>query len=565
MKTHSVLLKSTAVTVAALIAFGGCNNSAKPAETSYDTQMPETSAAAPGTAVQTTAPEQAADNTDTDEISGSAVTSPALETSDVSEPTEAQEPEEETSVAGTYVYIATSGYLSKKEVTEEHILATVENALEYYKEKGKYKGIVINEDGSGVAHLEQNSKNVLLEDGRYYDYRGGCAFELDGNILSVGLPDSSTYWSIYYKLSDEQIAGLPEPAGEFMENNYIIKIPTDSRNQQNVLLNAINTLFDAGEDPNDHLDELTELVKETAKEEKQKLDERRAHAEYTADLSFYDKQLSITDINRLNDGNVQICTDKNGNVSFICGTCTDSPIENEQDAYNAIEAVMTLIGGDEDTKFEFLNMFTDIYGFSYYTFLDYDKYGAVDDRIIAKVMVNKDNKMVALSAAFLPEDNIIDDSTLSEEGEPLPLTADDLSEIVYKNCGYDRSLITVYDELTETKLISRTKEITSDDYFNTEDPCWHQKVWIVYTNAPGNEKYPYLAHYITFSGRYLHNIPVSEPADEAALFGYDTVYTFDGMTAEEWTGQVVYPDGREETVTVPVMKDNETGKYYLAD
>lgn len=104
------------------------------------------------------------------------------------------------------------------------------------------------------------------------------------------------------------------------------------------------------------------------------------------------------------------------------------------------------------------------------------------------------------------------------------------------------------------------------------DPIPDQLVWIVYTpNAGGAaqaeaaEAYPYLAHYILVDGTYLLSLPVREPGDEEATCGYRKQDVFSGLTADTYTGEVTDVNGTARTVTVPVMRSEADGCWYLGD
>ena len=104
------------------------------------------------------------------------------------------------------------------------------------------------------------------------------------------------------------------------------------------------------------------------------------------------------------------------------------------------------------------------------------------------------------------------------------------------------------------------------------DPIPEDVVWIVYTpNAGGAEQaedaetYPFLAHYVKADGTYLCNLPVREPGDEEAIFGYRKQDVFSGMTADTYTGEITDMNGNARTVTVPVMRSEADGCWYLGD
>lgn len=58
---------------------------------------------------------------------------------------------------------------------------------------------------------------------------------------------------------------------------------------------------------------------------------------------------------------------------------------------------------------------------------------------------------------------------------------------------------------------------------------------------------------------------IAEPHNADALAGNITAFAFDKMEEAEWTGTIEHFDGREEEITVPLMKDTETGRTVLGD
>ncbi len=99
------------------------------------------------------------------------------------------------------------------------------------------------------------------------------------------------------------------------------------------------------------------------------------------------------------------------------------------------------------------------------------------------------------------------------------------------------------------------------------DPIPNQVVWIVYTeDAPDTAReYPYLAHYVQTNGTYLYSLPVREPGDIEAKCGYRKDDVFSGMTPDSYTCELPNIDGSTRTVTVPVMRSEADGCWYLGD
>ena len=288
------------------------------------------------------------------------------------------------------------------------------------------------------------------------------------------------------------------------------------------------------------------------------------------------REMTIEQITELNGEDVIIHKNEDGVITFIGGTCTDKPVKEDGDAYLVLESMLSLLGGDENTEFEYQNCHTDNWGNKYYSFSQFYKNRSLADGLI-KIIVNKDDEMTGIVS------DIVTDYPADYDGKEID--ASELAEIVYSCGGYDRDELTIYEDLTEVGLFDYVRDPNLDVNTDEDDPelasiCYN---WVVYTNNPegGSEAtpndaftsdfpfddsdYTYRAHYITFNGEYLYSIPIKEPGDEASQAGYVPSYIFEYMEADEWTGTLTENDGSEVTVTVPVMKDPESGRYYLGD
>ena len=119
----------------------------------------------------------------------------------------------------------------------------------------------------------------------------------------------------------------------------------------------------------------------------------------------------------------------------------------------------------------------------------------------------------------------------------------------------------VLPEYTAQTLLPQEVELTD----NTDDILPDLLYWIVYSDNPGDSQFPYLAHYVSAEGDWMYCNEVKSPGDEASWSGYTAAYAFDSMEAAEWSGSVTGVDGDTEQITVPVMRDTNTGVYYLGD
>ena len=64
-------------------------------------------------------------------------------------------------------------------------------------------------------------------------------------------------------------------------------------------------------------------------------------------------EMTIERIKELNGDDVVIHRNDEGRISFIGGTCTDKPIEEDGDAYLVLESMKELLGCDEDDTIRF--------------------------------------------------------------------------------------------------------------------------------------------------------------------------------------------------------------------
>ena len=120
----------------------------------------------------------------------------------------------------------------------------------------------------------------------------------------------------------------------------------------------------------------------------------------------------------------------------------------------------------------------------------------------------------------------------------------------------------ILGDYTSRIIVPQDGDDLEENYFFSEEELPDELLWAVYSEDPDGG---FLAHYLSADGTYRDHQNVKTPGDEAGQSGYDAACFFDGMEADEWTGDVTYQDGRTETITIPVMKDPETGTVYLGD
>ena len=267
-------------------------------------------------------------------------------------------------------------------------------------------------------------------------------------------------------------------------------------------------------------------------------------------------QLTLEDLSALNGGEERVFS-HNGHVTFVAGTCTDSPVTNEEEAAAVVASMMSLIGADAGMEFIPWRTIADPLGNNYYIFQQMYENTTVSGGAV-KVITDAQGNMIALTSSVEAE--------MPEVTSGTGITAQEAEQIVaereLETTGLEPEILGQY---TDTVILPSF--ITFD--INSEDVS-SRFVWIVYSrnssaNVTKGTDLPYLAHYVTMSGEYLYNMPAIAPDDEASRSGYDSSYVFEFMEPVDYTGYVDLSDGSEKEITVTVMRDKRTGMYYLGN
>ncbi len=229
---------------------------------------------------------------------------------------------------------------------------------------------------------------------------------------------------------------------------------------------------------------------------------------------------------------------------FLHGSLYDKEIKDENDAQDAMEALLEKIGGDESTILELAEIRPTEDGVTYYTFYQYASgvrvYGAA-----VKLIVDAGGKAAGLVSAIIPKlKNVEPEWTIdAEEAEAI-----------------------VEDRFREQKLqaIRGASEQTLLPLEEGSDILCY--VWIVYTDNiyEGSDK-AYLAHYVMEDGNYMYALPVEEPGNADALAGDLAPFAFDSGEPGTWTGELTHRDGTKEEVELPVIISQEQNTVILAD
>lgn len=234
---------------------------------------------------------------------------------------------------------------------------------------------------------------------------------------------------------------------------------------------------------------------------------------------------------------------------FIGERFYDEPIENEDDAFAAVESVVSQIGGDDTTTLELQEIRPTETGTTYYTFRQQAGDVVVHGASV-KLITDADHEVTGLVSAILPDVQLANLDSWE-------VTQEQAEQAVVDECasgGHDH--VKVFSNSTEQTLIALEDENTS----------LRRYAWVVYTNnfMPGIDA-GYLAHYVSADGDYLYAIAVNEPSNADSLAGETAVFEFDKMEESTWSGDVTRSDGTTMNITVPILRDPETGDEYLAD
>ena len=269
--------------------------------------------------------------------------------------------------------------------------------------------------------------------------------------------------------------------------------------------------------------------------------------------------LTMQEIEALNGGPVTVHRDQ-GRVTFIGGSCSDSPVKNQEDAEQVIRSVLPLLGGDERTAFEPWRVLNDPAGNVYYVFQQ-----VLEDALVpggaVKVITDREGSMNGLTGSIVPV-------SVEDGGEATTaptVTAEEAEALVL---AHERENGSAEPDLIKGQTVKIVLPVDREIDIEA-DTIDSRYVWAVYTTNPSasvsGTDLPYLAHYVTLGGEYLYNLPTLLPGDTAGSAGYDASYVFEFMEPVDYTGYVDYSDGTEHEISVTLMRDTRTGMYYLGN
>jgi len=247
-----------------------------------------------------------------------------------------------------------------------------------------------------------------------------------------------------------------------------------------------------------------------------------------------------------------------GRVTFVDGPCTAEPVMDMEDAAKVVDSMQTLTGGDGRTRFEPWRTLADAKGNRYYVFQQVYGETTVPGGAM-KVVTDAEGRMLGLVASV--------ESDLPDTAEAEGITPEQAEERVLQHLReVNQAQAELVEGRTERIILPVNPDIDWDETDEKVSARCHY-VWAVYTTntEEQNAERPYLAHYVTMDGTYLYSLQTILPGDEAATAGYDAAYVFEGKEPAEYNGTVKLSDGTEREISVTLMRDPATGKYYLGN
>ena len=380
--------------------------------------------------------------------------------------------------------------------------------------------------------------------------RNQLAYRLTSWLLALLITFSSASYAL---ADDEAFLDLSDPA----EDSYEDDDSDDYYLEDEIMVDPSDPeedYFEDGEDyPEEDETEAVPLETETPEElfGEFETDEKTSIPDGIQDETeeAY-PQLTADDIVRLDGGDAEILYDEEGRVTFIRGRYSPEKVTNYEEAVASLNYVSSLLGLTKGALLYCVYQGIDYTtGYTYYLFLQRDGDVTVVNASI-KVYVDPDGYTAALSCSFNPSTGIREETAGS-------INAEDAERIVRESFP-DQQLM-VYSNVTSRVGVMENEQM--------------MRVWSVFTNNPemslGDSDLPFLQHLVSYSGQYLMNLPCSTM--KAPLLERDDAIErrakamFEGYEKDTWTGEVTLHDGTRASLTVPVARKIDDGRYYLMD
>ena len=262
-------------------------------------------------------------------------------------------------------------------------------------------------------------------------------------------------------------------------------------------------------------------------------------------------QAVFDELERLNGEDYEIITNEKGYITFLKGTICDKPFDNEEYAAEILKKVMPVLSANTDTKLELAYMLYDDLGNQFVTYTESVNGESVVTNVV-KFILDENGYMKGLCSSIVPY--------YQEEGEPIESkkAIDIVEKYLAKNYSEGKFTIMTVDP--------------KKDYRYLVDPISLQEysanVYIVLSDNPDSDidgiESPFIEHYVSEQGKYLGAAPsfaMLENDEERNFESYEQ--WFENDEAEEYTVSYEALDGKNHTITVPVVYDGE--RYYLED
>ena len=252
-------------------------------------------------------------------------------------------------------------------------------------------------------------------------------------------------------------------------------------------------------------------------------------------------QLTMEDIQAMNGDSLVIDIYNNeGYLSTLVGKFYEGKVQNAEDGVESIKGLASLLGLTKGCEFFAVYGETDNDGYTYYTYQQ--RYGMYTLQYATlRICIDPQGYTAGLTCSFVP--NV---GTASQEPAISQQEAEALVQQNAANC---------------TLISGRTLRLAAS--FNSVI----YNCWVVYTNNPDQSAsfdMPYLAHYVATDGSYLLALPTASfAADNKELMNNDSYFA--DLTPQDVRFTISQPTGGSKTITVPISKNKNDGKFYLMD
>lgn len=257
-----------------------------------------------------------------------------------------------------------------------------------------------------------------------------------------------------------------------------------------------------------------------------------------------------------------ILLEEDGQIYQIGPSSLFGPVTDTFSAYRLAYRLVDLLGGSSLTILYLRSKLTmnevTVYSFQQVSDAEEVLGGTL------KIALDGEGEVTAVFSCLDPEANHEQKFVSRQEAESLAAAQCETN-------GLDAEILVEYTDRVFRSPCPMSKAMNMDIDL---DPIPDQLVWVVYTPNKGGadqteteptDTYPFLAHYIQVDGTYVCSLAVREPGDEEARTGYRKQDVFSGLVADTYTGEITDINGTTYTVTVPVMRSEADGCWYLGD